>query len=99
MSLMIHLYYHGEKDHARQFVHEMVTSGLVEKIRSEEGNEQYDYFFPMEDEQSVLLVDCWKDQEALDRHHRSDMMNEIAKLRKKYKLSMRVERYVNEEKC
>lgn len=57
----------------------------------------YDYFFPMGDTETVLLIDCWKNQEAIDRHHASPMMKKIAELREKYDLHMRVERYVSDE--
>ena len=71
----------------------MVSSGIVDKIREEEGNERYEYFFPMDDEETVMLIDKWKNQEALDMHHKSEMMKQIAKLRNKYMLKMRVERF------
>ncbi len=48
---------------------------------------------PLDDPETVLLIDRWRDQQALDAHHKSEMMEEIAALRKKYALRMRVERY------
>lgn len=60
----------------------MTESGLVNKIRAEEGNERYEYFFPLDDPETVLLIDRWRDQQALDAHHKSEMMEEIAALRK-----------------
>lgn len=57
--------------------------------------ERYEYFFQMDDPETVLLIDRWKDQEALDIHHKSEMMNEIAVLREKFKLRLRVERYID----
>ena len=72
----------------------MTESGLVRKIRAEEGNERYEYFFPLDDPETVLLIDRWRDRQALDAHHKSEMMKEIAALRKKYALRMRVERYM-----
>ena len=56
--------------------------------------ERYEYFFPMNDPQTVLLIDSWSDQRALDQHHASPMMQTIATLREKYDLHMRAERYV-----
>ena len=91
MSLTINIYYTGKNGSARAFAKEMVESGLVEKIRNEEGNLKYEYFFPMDDEETVLLIDRWKNEEALDKHHKTEMMEEIAKLRDKYNLHMRVE--------
>ena len=70
-----------------------MASGIVDQVRAEEGNERYEYFFPMEDPETVLLIDRWKDQAALDAHHQSPMMKEIAALREKYHLRLRVERY------
>lgn len=92
MSLVIHIYYTGKNGSARKFVDEMISRGIVEKIRNEEGNEMYEYFFPMNDVETVLLIDKWKDRTALDLHHKSEMMKEIANLRKKYSLHMKVEK-------
>lgn len=93
MSLIINIYYTGENGSARKFAEEMVSSGIVDKVRAEEGNERYEYFFPMNDSETVMLIDRWKNQEALDIHHKSDMMKDIAELREKYKLHMRVEKF------
>lgn len=97
MSITVNIYYTGENGNARKFAEEMISKGIVERIRAEEGNERYEYFFPMEDSETVLLIDRWKNQEALDIHHKTEMMTEIAELRSKYKLRMRVERYVDED--
>lgn len=93
MSITINIYYTGKDGNARLFAEEMLNSGIVEKIRNEDGNEKYEYFFPMEDDETVVLIDKWKNQEALDLHHKSEMMKEIANLREKYHLKMRVEKY------
>lgn len=93
MSFTVNIYYTGKNGSAKEFAREMTESGLVNKIRAEEGNERYEYFFPLDDPETVLLIDRWRDQQALDAHHKSGMMEEIAALREKYALRMRVERY------
>ena len=98
MAITIHIYYTGKPGDARKFAEEMVASGIVKEIRAEPGNVKYAYFFPMEDTQTVLLIDGWKDQASLDIHHASPMMKQIAELREKYDLHMRVERYSFDEK-
>lgn len=95
MSITVNILYTGKNGGARKFTEEMVEQGIVDDIRHEEGNERYEYFFPMEDAESVLLIDKWKDQEAIDIHHKSEMMGKIAALRKKYNLKMKVERYTD----
>lgn len=93
MSLTVNLYYTGVNGAARAFAEEMEKSGIAAAIRAEDGNERYEYFFPMNDPETVLLIDRWRDQAALDRHHASPMMKSLAALREKYDLHMRVERY------
>lgn len=75
----------------------MMEKKIVDQIRNEEGNLRYDYFFPLEDEDTLLLIDSWKDQKSLDLHHQSPMMKEISELREKYDLHMEVERYLLDE--
>ena len=97
MAITVNLYYTGKNGSARRFAEEMVSSGTVEAIRAEEGNLRYEYFFPMEDPETVLLIDSWRDQEAIDMHHASPMMATITALREKYDLHMNVERYISDE--
>lgn len=97
MPITVNIYYTGENGSAREFAREMTGSGVVGRIRAEEGNLRYEYFFSMEDPETVLLIDSWTDQEAIDRHHATPMMEEIACLREKYDLHMKVERYVGDE--
>ena len=94
MSLVINIYYTGKNGSARKFAEEMVSSGIVDRVRAEEGNNKYEYFFPMDDTETVMLIDKWNNQEALDLHHKSEMMKEIAELRNKYGLKMIVERFI-----
>lgn len=75
----------------------MITSGTVDAIRNETGNIGYDYFLPMNNEETVLLIDSWEDQESIDIHHQSPMMKTIMELRDKYDLHMRMERYRSED--
>ncbi len=93
MSLTVNIYYSGEGGNARKFAEEMISSGTVEKIRSEPGNEKYEYFFPMNDAETILLIDRWKNKEALDFHHKSEMMKKVAQLRDKYNLNIKIEQY------
>ena len=97
MSLTVNIYYTGENGNARKFAEEMEQSGTAAAIRAEKGNLKYEYFYPVNDKETVLLIDSWENQEAIDAHHATPMMNKITELRNKYDLHMRVERYVPDE--
>lgn len=96
MAITINIYYSGKNGSARKFAKEMIKSGTVNDIRAEAGNLRYEYFFPMDDEETVLLIDSWENQQAIDLHHKSPMMTKIAQLREKYDLHMKVERYISD---
>ena len=95
MAITVNLYYTGENGAARK--EEMEASGTADAIRAEEGNVRYRYFQPLDDPETVLLIDAWENQEAIDVHHASPMMAKIAELRNKYDLHMTVERYVTDD--
>jgi quinol monooxygenase YgiN len=95
--ITVNLYYKGATGSARAFAEEMESSGTADLIRAEEGNLRYQYFFPMNDPETVLLIDSWKDQAAIDAHHASPMMKKIAELREKYDLHMEIERFVSDD--
>ena len=98
MSITIHIFYSNDKaGNAIAFAEEMERRGIADRIRAEEGNLQYAYFTPLHDDKTILLIDSWKNQDALDVHHASPMMAEIAKLRETYDLHMHVERFTGAE--
>ena len=97
MAITANLYYTGTNGAARKFAEEMEASGTADAIRAEGGNIRYRYFQPLDDPETILLIDAWRDQEALDVHHASPMMAKIAELRDKYDLHMKAERYITDE--
>ncbi len=95
--ITVHLFYTGTNGSAMRFAKEMESSGIADAIRREEGNLRYQYYQPLDDPETVLLIDSWKDQAAIDAHHASTMMAQLAALREKYDLHMTAERFISEE--
>ncbi len=96
MGLTVNIYYTGENGSAVEFAEEMTNSGIVREVRNEPGNLKYEYYLPLSGGETVLLIDRWENEAALDAHHKSDVMPRIAALRKKYRLKMKVERFIDE---
>lgn len=93
MPITVNLRYTGTDGSALRFAEEMTASGTVEAIRAEDGNLRYEYYQSLDDPETILLIDSWENQEAIDRHHATPMMETIAALREKHDLHMIVERY------
>ncbi len=105
MAITVNLRYTGKKGVAQAFAREMISCGTVGKIRSEKGNLRYEYYLPFgeaadgeDNTETILLIDSWENQEAIDLHHASPMMKTIAELREKYDLHMTIERFVSDDK-
>ena len=95
--ITVNLRYKGKDGSARKFAEEMISRGTVAAIRAESGNLRYEYYQSFDDPETILLIDSWGDQAAIDVHHASPMMATIAELREKYDLHMTVERFVSAE--
>lgn len=95
--ITVHLFYQGTNGSARAFAEEMEASGIADAIRAEQGNLGYRYFLPLDDPETILLIDSWRDQAAIDAHHASPMMAQLAALREKYDLHMKAERFVSDD--
>lgn len=95
--ITINIRYTGKSGKAVQFAKEMEASGTADAIRAEKGNLRYEYYIPMDDSETVLLIDSWESQKAIDEHHASPMMEVIAALRDKYDLHMTIERFASIE--
>lgn len=52
MVITVNIYYQSINGNAKKFAEEMISSGIVNEIRSENGNIRYDYFFPMDDNET-----------------------------------------------
>ena len=83
MAITVNLRYTGKEGAARKFAEEMTSSGTVAAIRAEDGNLRYEYYQPLDDLETILLIDSWTDQAAIDVHHASPMMATIAALDRK----------------
>ena len=97
MKITFNIYYQAENGNAKKFAKEMVESGIVDEVRAKKGNLRYDYFMPINDDTTILLIDSWENQEAFDEHHNSETMKKIMELRTKYDLHMKVEKYIKDD--
>lgn len=92
-NIILHVYYKGADDNAAKFAEEMMNGGLQKEVKAEQGCIQYDYFKPADGSSGVLLLECWKDAEALAAHSVSPAMEKIRALKTKYALETKIERY------
>ena len=77
-----------------EFLERILSEGIDEKSRAEEGNFKYDYYLPFDDNGELLLVEKWKDDEALAAHGKQPHFLLLGELKPEYVADMHVEKYV-----
>ncbi len=92
-NIILHVYYTCKSGMAAPFVRSLKDSGAQGKVRAEDGCLRYDYHFSCEKEDTVVLLEKWRDAAALERHMKQPHMEDIRKLKAVYVDGVQVERY------
>ena len=83
------------KDGKREeFYNQLCDKGIITRSRSEEGNLKYDYFFPVDNSNEILLLEIWTDELALQLHSETPHLLELQELKKEYILNVKIEKFV-----
>ncbi len=73
------------KDGKRQAFYDMLMhSGIAAASRAEDGNEKYDYYFSPDNENELLLLEIWRDAEAVQRHGETPHFKALGGLKQEY---------------
>ena len=100
MSITVNIYYSGTNGSARKFAEEMMDKPIsyyAFQMLYWTGIREGELLAltPADDPETVLLIDSWESQAAIDEHHHTPMMQTIIALRDKYDLHMKVLRFLS----
>ena len=93
-NVILHVYYYCKSGMAEAFVRALKDSGLQAKVQAEDGCIQYDYHLSCEREDTVVLLEKWRDAAALEKHLAQPHMEEIRNVKERYVEESRVEKFV-----
>ena len=62
-QLLLLVTYHTRTGARADFLRAMETSGILERIRREDGCLRYDYFLSADEPEAILLVEKWESEE------------------------------------
>lgn len=82
----------GKRD---EFYNAIKEEKIPEMSRAETGNFKYDYYFFIEDENKILLIEEWKDKSSLDIHKESSHFKKLQLIKEKYVTDVKFEEYVH----
>ena len=78
------------------FLQSIRAEGIDAARRAEDGNAQYEYFLPTDGGDRLLLLEKWRDAEALSAHARQAHFARLGELKAQYVRETVIEKYVSE---
>ena len=79
--LLINVTYTMKPGMLDTFLKEVQAQGIQAAVRREDGCLQYDYYLPVEEDNTLLLVERWRDQAAQQAHLATPHMAALGKIK------------------
>ena len=80
-----------------RFLEKIAAEGIDAASRAEAGNIRYDYYLPADGGDELLLLEKWRDAEALAEHGRQPHYGKLKVLKNEYVTDTLIERFESRE--
>lgn len=88
----LHVYYKAKDRETRdRFYEEVRKAGIIEETHKEDGNLCYEYYFSVERDNEILIVENWKDRESQGYHDSLPHLVELGEIKEKYGIETQIE--------
>lgn len=91
--IVLNVIYKCKPEMKEEFLETILAEGIDVACRAEEGNIKYDYYFPADDSDEILLVEKWKDAGALAAHGRQPHYARLGDLKNRFVTETVIEKY------
>ncbi len=93
MKQFVEVHYLARSGMRQAFYDALMQSGIADKSRAEEGNEMYAYWFSPDNENELLLLEIWRDAEAVRLHGETPHFKALGDLKAEYVAENVIRRY------
>ena len=93
MKRFVEVHYYVKPGMRQAFYDAVTESGIAAASRAEEGNEKYDYYFSPDNENELLLLEIWRDAEAVRLHGETAHFKALGALKQAYVTETVIRRY------
>ena len=91
--IVLNVLYHCKPGMREAFLDAIKAEGLDEACRAEEGNICYSYYMAADEPDDMLLLERWKDAEALAEHGQFAHFKRIGELKDGYVIETQISKY------
>ncbi len=92
-EMLMHVTYKTRDGKRNEFIQNVKKSGIIKDSRQEPGNLAYQYFYPIDDNNSVLLIESWTNTAAQAAHGQTEHFKKLSELKKKYVEEVIIKKY------
>ena len=83
-TLTLYVRYLAKPGCRETFLRQLITHGVIDAIRREDGYLRYDYFLSVQNADEILLVEQWQTEEKQQAHLRAPHMDQLRRLKSEY---------------
>lgn len=96
--VVLNVTYKCKPNMKEDFLKAIKSEGIDTACRNEDGNIKYDYYFPVDEDDEMLtdemlLVEKWRDADALDAHTKQPHFARLGELKNEYVEETIIEKY------
>lgn len=91
--LVLNVIYKCKPGKREDFLKTIKAEGIDQASRDEEGNFRYDYFLSADDPDEILLLECWKDEDAQKYHSTLPHFKRLGEFKSDYVESTEISKY------
>ena len=74
----------------KEYVAALAATGAIDKSREEAGCIRYDFFYPVDSENQVFLLEQWESREHQQAHCQTEHFAALGKLKEKYEAQTQI---------
>ena len=91
--IVMNVTYKCKPEMREEFLERIMTEGIDIACRAEDGNIKYDYFISTDDSDELLLVEKWRDADALAAHGRQPHFARLREIKDEFVTETIIEKY------
>lgn len=91
--IVLNVTYKCKREMREAFLKAIVAEGIDAACRAEDGNFKYDYYMSTFDENEMLLLEKWRDADALAAHQEQAHFKRLGKIKDEFVEETLIEKY------
>lgn len=91
--IVLNVTYKCKPDMRDEFLEMIYTEGIDVACRSEDGNLKYNYYTPVDGSDDLLLIEKWRDADALAAHGRQPHFARLGDLKAEFVIETVIEKF------